>query len=80
MSDKQAQKQFGEAESRIRGQIDPRLIIGLFVLFVIAGPLIAVGVNIQSALESTPAFSEFAAGVIALLIVAAMAAAALGLE
>lgn len=63
-----------------RGQVDPQLIMGAFVLIVIAGPLIAAAVDIQSSLASTPAFSWFTGGVIALLIVAAIVAAALGLE
>lgn len=69
-----------KAERRIRGQINPSLILGAFILIVIAGPLIAVGVDIQTSLASTPAFSGLTAGVIALLIIAAFAAAALGLE
>lgn len=63
-----------------RGQIDPQFILGAFVLIVIAGPLVAVGVDIQSELASTSAFSWFSGGVIAILIVAAMVAAALGLD
>lgn len=83
MSDRQDGKQLSRAENtrkEARGQVDPRFILGVFVLIVIAGPLIAVGVDIQSALASTPAFSWFTGGVIALLIVAAIAAAVLGLE
>jgi hypothetical protein len=54
--------------------------MGTIVLIVLAGPLTAAAVDIQSSLASTPAFSWISAGVIALLIIAAMAAAALGLE
>jgi hypothetical protein len=63
-----------------RGQITPRFILGAFVLIVIAGPLAAAAVDIQSSLASGPGFSWFSAGVMALLIVAAIVAAALGLE
>lgn len=83
MSDRQDRKRVRRAEStrkEARGQVDPRFILGVFVLIVIAGPLIAVGVDIQSALASTEAFSWFTGGVIALLIVAAIVAAILGLE
>ena len=63
-----------------RGQIDPQFIVGVFVLMVIAGPLIAAAVDIQSSLASTPAFTMLSGGVIAILIVAAIVAAALGVE
>lgn len=63
-----------------RGQIDLRLIFGAFVLIVIAGPLAAAAINLQASLASTPTFSWFSGGVIALLIVAAVAAALLGLD
>lgn len=69
-----------DANGRQRGQIDLRLILGVFVLIVIAGPLAAAAIDIQASLASTPAFSWFSGGVIALLIVGAVAAAALGLE
>ncbi|WP_204366201.1 hypothetical protein [Halosimplex carlsbadense] len=63
-----------------RGQISPRFILGVFVLIVIAGPLANAAIDIQSSLASTPAFSWLSAGVIAILIVAAIIAAALGEE
>jgi hypothetical protein len=50
------------------------------VLIIIAGPLIAAAVDIQSSLASTSAFSWFSGGVIALLIVATVVAAALGMD
>ncbi len=63
-----------------RGQADPQTIMGVFVLFVLAGPLITVAFDIQSSLASSPAFSWLSGGVIALLIIATIVAAALGLE
>lgn len=63
-----------------RGQITPRLILGTIVLVVIASPLAAVALDIQESFASTPAFSWFWAWVIALLIVAAVVAAVLGLD
>jgi len=66
--------------NRARGQINPRIILGVFVVVVITGPLVGAAVDIQSSLASTPAFSWFTAGVIALLFVATIIAAALGLD
>ena len=88
MSDRQdrvllhARLQSGEtnASGTERGQITPRVIFGAFVLIIVARPLAGAAVNIQSALASTPAFSWVSGGVVALLIVATIAAAVLGLE
>jgi hypothetical protein len=85
MSDKKDGSTFpillcSETEKGERGQIDFRLLLGAIVLIVIAGPLAAAATEIQSSLASTPMFSWFSAAVIALLIVAAIAAAALGLD
>lgn len=63
-----------------RAQIDPRMILGGGVLLILAGPLVVVAVDIQSALASTPAFTGLSAGLIAILLVLAIAAAALGLD
>lgn len=63
-----------------RGQIDPRLIVGCFVLIIIAGPLVASIVDIQSALASTPTFTGVSAAVIALLLLATIVAGILGLD
>lgn len=63
-----------------RGQVEPRHIFGFIILIVIAPALITAAVDIQSSLASTPAFTWFSASVIAILIVAALVAAALGLE
>lgn len=81
MPDKDRRSQLNMAErspKRSRAQVEPRTILGVFVLIIIAGPLLAVGTDIQSALASTQAFSWFSAGVMALLIVAAVVAAVLG--
>lgn len=58
-----------------RGQVTPRLVLGGFVLVLIAGPLAAAAVDIQEGLASTPAFSPLTAAVLALLIIAAIVAA-----
>ena len=63
-----------------RAQIDPRLVLGGGVLLILAGPLIIVALDIQSALASTPAFTGVSAAIIAILLVTAIAAAALGLD
>ena len=69
-----------DANSTQRGQIDLRIIVGAFVLVIISGPLVAAAIDIHTSLASTPAFSSLSGGVIALLIVAAVVAAALGME
>lgn len=51
------------------------LVIGGFVLVLIAEPLAAAAVDIQEGLASTPAFSQLTAGVVAFLIIAAIVAA-----
>lgn len=63
-----------------RGQIDGRIILGAFVVVVLAKPMSTVAVDIQASLATTPVFTWFSATVIALLIVAAVVAAALGLD
>ncbi|GAA0539997.1 hypothetical protein ABNG02_15480 [Halorubrum ejinorense] len=50
------------------------------MLLILAGPLLVVAVDIQSALASTPAFTGVSAAIIAILLVTAIAAAALGLD
>lgn len=51
------------------------LVIGGFVLFLIARPLAAAAVDIQEGLASTSAFSQLTAGVVAFFIIAAIVAA-----
>lgn len=63
-----------------RGQITPRIIVGVFILAVIAIPLLAAMADFQNSLASTPAFSWFSAGVIAVLLMAAIVAGILGLD
>lgn len=64
-----------------RGQLEPQqLLIGGFILVVIAGPLIKVWTQLQTSLSSTPQFSGAWAGLIASLFVLAIIAAALGLD
>lgn len=63
-----------------RGQIDARHILGAFIVIVLVGPLATVAIDIQSSLASRPEFSWLFATIIALLIVGAVLAAALGLN
>lgn len=63
-----------------RGEVDIRLIFGVFVLFLVAPPLVAAGAELQDGLSSTPAFSELAAAVIAGLIILALVVKILGIE
>lgn len=78
MSDKL--REFDEARDQGKGQIDPRAMLGLFVVIVIGGPLVKVALDIQSSLASTSTFTPLTAAVIALLIVAAVIAAILAPE
>jgi len=64
-----------------RGQLEPQqLLIGGFILVVLAGPLIKVWTQLQASLSSTPQFSGTWAGLIASLLVLVIIAAALGLD
>ena len=63
-----------------RGLIEPRIILGAFALLLVAGPLVTLGIEIQSSLAATPAFSWLSAGLIAFLLVAIVVARLLGLE
>lgn len=51
------------------------LVLGGFVLVLIAGTLADAAVDIQEDLASTPIFSQLTAGVLAVLIIAAIVAA-----
>jgi hypothetical protein len=63
-----------------RGLVEPRIILGAFALLLVAGPLVTLGIKIQSSLAATPAFSWLSAGLIAFLLVAIVVARLLGLE
>ncbi|AXG11971.1 hypothetical protein DU484_18870 (plasmid) [Haloplanus rubicundus] len=64
-----------------RGQLEPQqLLIGGFILVVIAGPLIKIWTQLQTSLSSTPQLSGAWAGLIASLLVLAIIAATLGLD
>lgn len=52
-----------EPAGESRGQVMPRLVLGGFVLVLIAGPLAAAAVDIQEGLASTPVFSPLTAAV-----------------
>lgn len=68
-----------EMEGKSRGKVSPQFIIGVIVVIIIAPALVAAAVDIQSSLSGTPAFTWFSAAVVAILIVAAIVAAVLGL-
>lgn len=61
-----------------RGQFDPRLLAGLFVLILVAGPIIREGMQLQAGLAESPAFSPLLAAVVAFLFVLAIVLAILG--
>lgn len=63
--------------NRQRGHVDGRLVLGAFVVAVLAEPLATTAVDIQASPAAVPGFSWLTATVIALLIVAAMVAAVL---
>lgn len=50
------------------------------MLLTLAGPLLVVAVDIQSALASNPAFTGVSAAIIAILLVTPIAVAVLGLD
>jgi len=66
------------AETYRRGQVSPQQILGGIVLLVIAAPLASAASSIQSSFASISGFSWLTAWVIALLIVGAIVATALG--
>jgi len=63
-----------------RGQIEGRHILGAIIVIVVVGPLTATAIDIQASLAILPQFSWLSGAIIAILIVAAMLAAALGLD
>ena len=63
-----------------RGSVEPRIILGAFALLAVAGPLVTLGVEVQSNLAATSAFSWLSAGLVAFLLVAIVVAQLLGLE
>ena len=63
-----------------RGQTLPRLVVGGFVLAIVAVPLLSAMTDFQDGLASTPVFSPLSATVIALLLLAALVAGILGLD
>lgn len=63
-----------EPAGESRGQVTPRLLLSGFVLILIAGPLAAAAVDIQSGLASAQGFSPLTAALLALLIIAAIVA------
>lgn len=58
-----------------RGQVTPQLVICVFVLIVLAGPLAAAAIDLQQGLAVSPAFTAVEAAFIAFLIIAAIIAA-----
>ena len=63
-----------------RGQLEPQHLLGAFVLILIGGPLIAAAGDLQDGLATSPAFSEFWAGIIAVLFLLALVFGILGVE
>jgi len=63
-----------------RGEVDPRMIVGVIVLIFIGPALLGVGVQIQSAFVALPGLNWFWATLIAGLLVLAFGLAALGNE
>lgn len=63
-----------------RGQLEPQHLLGAFVLILIGGPLIAAADDLQDGLATSPPFSEFWAGIIALLFLLALVFGILGIE
>lgn len=68
------------APTEQRGQLDVRFIFGVVILLLIGGALLSAASKLQAGLSASPAFSEFAAGLIALLFLLALGAAILGVE
>lgn len=67
-----------ENRSDSRGQVSPRLVVGVFVLLVAAGPLIKAGIQIQTDLASSTTFSPVQALVIATSLIGIIVASILG--
>lgn len=68
------------AASSHRGQIDIRLVGGLFVLLLIGGALIGAASDLQAGLAASPAFSWLEATLVAGLFLLALVAMILGIE
>ena len=64
-------------QSRQRGQFGGRYVLGAFIAVVLSDPLATAAIDVQSQL-STAGFSWLSATLLSGLIVAVMAAAALG--
>ena len=73
-------KEADAAASSQRGQIDDRLIVGLFVLVLIGGALVGAASDLQAGLAESSAFSWFEATVVAGLFLVALVAMVLGIE
>jgi hypothetical protein len=73
-------KEADAAASSQRGQIDGRLIVGLFVLVLIGGALVGAASDLQAGLAASSAFSWFEATVVAGLFLVALVAMVLGIE
>jgi len=63
-----------------RGQITPRIIVGTFVLAIVAVPLLVAMIDFQNALASSPGFSWLSAVIITALLLAAIVAAIFGAD
>lgn len=65
-------------QNRQRGQIDEQYVLGAFIAVILPSPLATVAVEMQHHLSAVPGISWLSATLLAGLIVAVMAAAALG--
>lgn len=63
-----------------RGIIEPRLLLGGFLVILIMGPLVSIGIELQSGFSSMPGFTEIGAAVLAGMFVLAIVLMILGIE
>ena len=70
----------GVSPSEHRGQIDPRMIVGLFLLVIVGGPLVQATGTLQKGLLALPGISWAGATVVSLCFLGALVVAVLGLE
>lgn len=61
-----------------RGQIDPKFLLGVVVLILIAEPLIKAGIELQTGLAESPVFSPLLAAIFAILFILTIVLAILG--
>jgi len=67
-------------DTKARGSVHPRQIFGVFVLLLIADPLVTLAADLQTRLSTSASISDLTAGAIAGLIIVGMALAILEIE